>query len=299
MSRENSDIPVTVLLAVFNEEANIARCLGACKRARRVVVLDSGSTDATCEIARTAGVEVVQFQYQGGYPKKRQWALSSLSIETEWILFLDADEVAPPKLWEEIGNVINHRREEKGFLIKKGFHFLGRRMRFGGFSHHAVLLVRRDYARFEQLVEVPGDTLDMEVHERVIVDGSIGALKTPLIHEDFKGLAAYIDKHNRYSTWESQLRYRLFSTQRYGKDSIRPNVFGNAQERRRWFKRIAVYLPGEAFLWFIYHYVLRLGFLEGRAGFIASQIRKHYISDVRSKMYELQLIAKRDGTGKK
>ncbi|MCR9115328.1 MAG: glycosyltransferase family 2 protein [bacterium] len=281
-------IPLTVLLAVRNEEANLSRCLDALAPAQHVIVLDSGSTDATAQIATHAGATVVQFHHHGGYPKKRQWALETLKFDTEWILLLDADEIVPAQLWEEIGAAIENPSEYAGYLIRKGFHFLGRRFKRGGFSHQALLLIRTGHARFEQLIEVPGDTLDMEVHERVILDGSIGVLPTPLIHEDFKGLESYIDKHNRYSTWEAHLRHRLLSIGTYGSDSVEPKLFGNAQERRRCLKRLAVRTPGEPWLWFLYHYVFKLGFLEGRPGLIASQIRSQYIANVRAKVYELQ-----------
>ncbi len=282
-------LPVTVLLAVKNEAANIARCVMALTPVTRVIVLDSASTDETARIAESLGAEVVQFKSAGGYPKKRQWALENIPIQTEWILFLDADEVVPAGLWREIEAVISGGTSHAGFLIAKGFHFLGHRMRRGGFSHKALLLLRQGKGRFERLVEVPGDTLDMEVHERVIVDGSVGQLKTPLIHEDFKGLAAYIDRHNKYSTWEAHLRHQLLTTGQYGEDSVVPRLLGNAQERRRWLKRIAVRIPGEHFLWFLYHYVICLGFLEGKPGLIACQIRAQYIANVRAKMFELSL----------
>jgi hypothetical protein len=132
----------------------------------------------------------------------------------------------------------------------------------------------------------------MEVHERLIVDGRVASLYTPLIHEDFKGLDAYIDRHNRYSTWESALRHQFLQTGQYGQDSVRPRFFGNAQERRRFLKRIAIRMPGEPLLWFLYHYVFRLGFLEGRPGLIASRIRSDYIAQVRAKIYELELSRK-------
>tara|TARA_R110002072_G_scaffold262768_1_gene421619 strand:- start:4539 stop:5414 length:876 start_codon:yes stop_codon:yes gene_type:complete len=287
MTISPGSIPVTVLLAARNEEANLERCMNALAPANGVFVIDSGSTDQTVAIAEAAGAVVHQFRYEGGYPKKRQWALENLEFPTEWVLLLDADEVVPEQLWAEISRVVQSDDVPSGYLIRKGFHFLGKRMRRGGFSHQAVLLVRAGKARFEQLIEVPGDTLDMEVHERVIVDGTIGVLPTPLIHEDFKGLESYIDKHNRYSTWEAHLRHRLLTTGLYGSESVEPKLFGNAQERRRWLKRLAVRMPGEPWLWFFYHYVSRLGFLEGRPGFIASQIRAQYIANVRAKVFEL------------
>ena len=285
----SGSVAVTILVAVRNEAANIVRCLDACQPASRVVVLDSQSTDRTGELAQERGAEVVQFEHQGGYPKKRQWALETLNFHTDWVLLLDADEVIPTDLWREIVDVVDSMTVCPAYLIRKGFHFLGRRIRFGGFSHQAVLLVRPEKVRFEKLIDVPGDTLDMEVHERVIVNGPIGVLKTPLIHEDFKGLEAYIDKHNRYSTWEAHVRYNLFNNGRYGEASIRPRLFGNAQERRRWLKKIAIKLPGEPWLWFTYHFLFRLGFIEGRPGLIACQIRQQYISNVRAKIYQLRI----------
>ena len=288
MSAPVSNLPVTVLVAAKNEAANIARCLASLQPAQRVVVLDSHSTDATVELSRRAGAEVVQFDYRGGYPKKRQWALDNLEFGTPWILLIDADECVPPALWGEIARVIRSTASANGFLITKGFHFLGRRFRFGGFSFPAVLLFRCGTARFERLVEDPADGLDMEVHERVIATGPVGRLKTPLVHEDFKGLEAYLDRHNKYSTWDAHLRHQFLVTGRWGEDSVTPRPFGNTQERRRFLKRIALRTPFEPQFWFLYHYVLRLGFLEGRPGLVASQIRSNHISQIRAKLYELQ-----------
>jgi glycosyltransferase involved in cell wall biosynthesis len=263
--------------------------LNALTPLQRIVVVDSKSQDETARISRKAGAEVVQFDYRGGYPKKRQWALAHLSIETPWVLLIDADEVVARTLWEEIQVVTNNSDGLSAYMITKGFHFLGRRLRFGGFSHSAVLLFRTGSAKFEQIFDGESDLFDMEVHERLIVDGKIGKVKTPLIHEDFKGLTAYIDRHNRYSTWEARVRNNFIKNGQWGKDTIKPRLFGNIQERRRFLKTLAVRVPFEPQLWFLYHYVLRLGFLEGRPGLIASQIRANYINQVRSKIYEMSL----------
>ena len=288
--RANSTrLPVTVLIAAKNEEANLARCLSSLEPASRVIMLDSHSTDRSAEITLAWGGEVVQFAYHGGYPKKRQWALETLDITTEWVLLLDADEVVPESLWSEVTEAIRCPDGPDAFLITKGFHFLGRRFCFGGFSHSAVLLFRQGKARFERLLDDPANAQDMEVHERLVVDGVVERLKTPLIHEDFKGLKAYIDRHNHYSTWEARLRSRYLQEGQYGQSTIEPRLFGNAQERRRFLKLIAVRAPGEPLWWFLYHYVLRLGFLEGRAGLIAAHFRASYIAQARAKCYESTL----------
>ena len=288
-------LPITVLLAVRNEAANLPRCLAALAPARKVYVIDSHSTDDTARIAGEAGAEVVQFDYAGGYPKKRQWALDQLPIATSWVLLLDADEVVPEPLWREMAEAIAAPDARDAYLIVKGFHFLGRRFRFGGFSHSAVLLLRTGRGRFEQLFDDGRQGLDMEVHERIVVDGSVGRLATPLIHEDFKGLEAYIDRHNKYSTWEAGVRYQYLSEGAYGQLAIRASLFGNSQEMRRFIKSVMVRLPCEHWLWFLYHYIFRLGFLEGRPGLIASQIRAGYIAQVRAKMHELRLRDQANG----
>jgi glycosyltransferase involved in cell wall biosynthesis len=282
-------LPLTILIAAKDEECNIGRCLASLIPAERVVVIDSYSKDRTARIAAEHGAEVVQFTYGGDYPKKRQWAMDTLTITTPWILLLDADEAVPTGLWQEITRVITKSGGADAYFITKGFHFLGRRFRFGGFSHKAVILFRRGKARFERLAPESDSGLDMEVHERVFVDGRLGNLRTPLTHEDFKGLSAYIDRHNRYSSWEARVRYAFFHDSHRKDDSVRANLFGNHQERRRFLKMIAIRIPFEARLWFLYHYIARLGFLEGRPGLIASQIRSSHFGHVRAKLYELTM----------
>lgn len=279
-------LPITVIVAVRNEAANLERCLQSLTAMQQVVVVDSGSTDGTPEIARRLGARVEQFSYAGGYPKKRQWALDHLTIETPWVLLLDADEAVPPELLAEMASVTQDAQAKDGYLICKGFHFLGRRFRYGGFSHAAVLLFRTGKARFEHIFDDNPGGMDMEVHERLHVDGSVGRLKHHLIHEDFKGLEAYLRRHNQYSTWEAAIRNRYLNQGDWGADAIRPKLFGNAQERRRFLKQLVCRLPFEHWIWFFNHYVLRLGFLEGRAGLIACRIRAQYIANVKAKLYE-------------
>ncbi|HEX4413385.1 MAG TPA: glycosyltransferase family 2 protein, partial [Lacipirellulaceae bacterium] len=201
-------LPITVLIAAKDERANIETCLDSLSSMSRIVLLDSHSQDGTAEIAQQRGIEVVQFDYSGGYPKKRQWALDQVPISTPWVLLLDADESLTPALVKEIAMAIESNAASDAYLICKGFHFLHRKFRFGGFSHSAVLLFKTGKARFECLLEDDPNALDMEVHERLIVDDTIGTLRNPLIHRDYKGLEAYVDRHNKYSTWEARVRAR-------------------------------------------------------------------------------------------
>jgi glycosyltransferase involved in cell wall biosynthesis len=115
-------IPVSVIIAARNEANNLPRCLQALRNFGEVFLIDSQSMDDTAEIARSYGAQVVQFHYQGGWPKKRQWAMDSLPIAHEWVLLLDADEVLPAELAEEIRFAIqNPAIDGYSVLLQPGF----------------------------------------------------------------------------------------------------------------------------------------------------------------------------------
>jgi len=282
-------LPITAIIATKNEEANIARCLRSLVRVHRTVMIDSGSTDGTRSIARQHGAEIVNFEYSGGYPKKRQWALDHLDIATPWTMLIDADEQVPPELWAEIDKEVRSPETCAAYLIRKEFHFLGKRFRFGGFSHSAIALFRTGRARFEETAGNCANGQDMEVHERLIVDGKVGRLRPSLLHNDYKGLFAYCDRHNKYSTWEAGIRAHYMKTGSWGQRSIKASMFGDAQSFRRFVKPLAMSVPFEPSLWFLYHYVVCGAVFEGRRGYIAASLRKAYIEQVRAKVYELQL----------
>src|ERR1017187_6674229 len=135
----NSDsIAVTVVIPTRNEARHLARCLEAIRRFSEVYVVDSQSTDETVEIARAFGAEVVQFQYHGGWPKKRQWALDSLPFENNWILLLDADEVLTPDLADEIEDAVRDHNF-MGYQVFLRLSFLGRELLFGGTASGSCL----------------------------------------------------------------------------------------------------------------------------------------------------------------
>ncbi len=164
-------LPVSVIVAARNEEKNLPRCLEALREVGEVYVIDSQSTDATPEIARSFGAKVVQFHYQGGWPKKRQWAMENLPLAYDWILLLDADEAVTPELAEEIRRAIQ-ARNVNGYYISLRMHFLGRVLRHGDASFWKLSLFRRDKGRYEcRLKNQDSSMADMEVHEHVVVDG--------------------------------------------------------------------------------------------------------------------------------
>src|SRR4051812_27391284 len=125
--RTSATLPVSVIVATRNEAHNLPRCLESLRQAGEVYVIDSQSTDASAEIAESFGAQVIQFHYQGGWPKKRQWAIDSLEFTYDWILLIDADEALTPELVVEIQQAIQNPGVD-GYYIRLRMFFLGREL---------------------------------------------------------------------------------------------------------------------------------------------------------------------------
>src|SRR5579863_5529622 len=198
-------LPVSVIIPVRNEAKNLPRCLQALKEVGEVLVIDSQSTDGTVEVARSYGAQVVQFHYQGGWPKKRQWAMNTLPIAFDWILLLDADETLTPELSEEIRLAIQNPTVD-GYSVLLRIWFLGRVLRHGDVGLWKLSLFRCGKGRFEcRLKDQDASMADMEIHEHVVVEGVTGKLRNPLMHHNVESLSRYIQKHDEYSNWESRV----------------------------------------------------------------------------------------------
>jgi glycosyltransferase involved in cell wall biosynthesis len=276
-------LPLSVIIAVRNEAKNLPRCLEALKDAGEVYVIDSQSTDDTVEIARSHGANVVQFHYQGGWPKKRQWAINTLPLAYDWILLLDADEVLTPELADEIRQAIRNPAINGYYILLRTW-FLGRVLRFGDVGLWKLSLFRRGKGRYEcRLKDQDASMADMEVHEHVVVEGRTAKLRSPLIHHNAESLSRYIQKHDEYSNWESRVLLQ-------GGDDreLPPSLWGTQAQRRRWLKRKLFAIPGSAVLLFLYRYVFRLGFLDGVPGLIYCGFQAVQMFHTKAKMYELK-----------
>lgn len=289
-TREESSgptVPISVLIPTRNEEENLPRCLEPIREwADEIVVIDSQSTDDTVAIAEEAGAEVLQFDYNGGWPKKRQWALEIYPFRNDWILLLDADEILLDPIKQEIADAIQSD-EYDGYWLRFQVHFLGRQLKYGGFDLWKLFLFRHGKAGYERRFEGQNESMsDVEVHEHVVVDGPVGQLENPIRHENWNSLYRYIEKHNEYSEWEAKVYHE-------GDNGIvQPTLFGNQAQRRRWLKQKLVRLPGFPFLTFLYHYVLRLGFLDGKPGFIYCVFKGIQRFHAKAKWYELEQRSK-------
>ena len=276
-------VPVSVLVPVRNEADNLRRCLPALAWADEVFVVDSRSTDETPEVAARHGASLVQFHFNGTYPKKKNWALESLPFRNEWVLIVDADEVVLPELAAEIARRVA-TDEADGYYLNSRYYFLGRRIRHCGYSDCWNLrLFKHRLGRYERMPDATGGRSgDNEAHEQVELDGRVLRLANELEHHAYPTIATWVEKHNRYAIWEAA------NYERFRNEPI-PAKIGGVQRFRRLLKKIAWRLPMRPVVRFVYAYFLRLGFLDGRPGLIFCGLLAFYDFLTAANRYEQQL----------
>jgi len=278
-------VPVSVVVPVKNEADNLRRCLPALAWADEVFVVDSQSTDATAAVAAEFAATVVQFRFNGTYPKKKNWALDNLPFRNEWVLIVDADEVVVPELAGEIPRRIA-RDEADGYSLNARYYFLGRRLRHCGYSDCWNLrLFKHRLGRYERMPDhTGGRTGDNEAHEHVELDGRVLRLEHELEHHAYPTIAAWVEKHNRYAIWEAALHDRML------REAI-PRSIGGVQRFRRRLKKLAARLPLRPLIRFLYAYVFRRGFLDGRPGLIFCGLLAFYDFLIAANRYEQRMAA--------
>ncbi len=181
---------LSIVLITKNEEAKIARCLESVRFADDVVVVDGASTDRTAEICRAAGATVINHPWEGSFAQER-----TLGVEAatgEWILQMDADETVSDALRAAVQHVLAEGTSHAAFKVRRVNEFLGHRMRYGGWYHYNTVLFRKAHCRYEG-----------RVHERLIVDGTIGTMEPPLEHRPFDSLTQFVERQNRYTTLQA------------------------------------------------------------------------------------------------
>ncbi|MBE9071889.1 MAG: glycosyltransferase family 2 protein [Microcystis aeruginosa K13-05] len=288
MFSQSEKIPVSVLIPAKNEESNLPACLESVARADEVFVVDSQSSDRSIEISTNYGANVVQFYFNGRWPKKKNWSLDNLPFRNEWVLIVDCDERITPELWDEIATVIQDP-DYNGYYLNRRVFFLGQWIRYGGkYPDWNLRLFKHKSGRYENLntEDIP-NTGDNEVHEHVILDGKVGYLKNDMLHIDFRDIYHWLERHNRYSNWEARVYYNILT----GNDesgTIGAHLFGDAVQRKRFLKKIWVKLPFKPLLRFILFYFIRLGFLDGKAGYIYGRLLSQYEYQIGVKLYELR-----------
>lgn len=275
-----STMNVTVVIPAKNEASNLTRCIEVASLLGPVLVVDSGSTDATQSIAVSLGADVLQFRWNGKFPKKRNWTLRNYKFKTEWVLFLDADEFVSPAFIEEVQAAIQ-LTEHVGFWLNFSNHFMGKKLR-GGDVFRKLALFRVGAGEYEKIEENNWSHLDMEVHEHPVLKGSIGEIYTPIEHNDFRGLKHYIAKHNEYSSWESMRYIRLIGRGDCPQSSAEWQGLTDRQKKK--YSNLAKWWFAPAY--FIVSYFLKRGFIDGVVGFHFSLLKAIYFYQIRLKIRE-------------
>jgi glycosyltransferase involved in cell wall biosynthesis len=265
-------IPVSVIIPVKNEERNLGKCLSLLSDFDQILVVDSNSSDRTEEIAHKYKAEVHQFDWNGKLPKKRNWALQTLPIDNKWVLFLDADEYVTDAFCNEVQERIQNTKVD-GFWVKYETYFMGKKLKYGD-KLKKLSLFKKGRGEYEKIEENFWSNLDMEVHEQVIVEGSTGTVKTPIIHRDYNGLEKYIKRHNEYSTWEAKRFTRLAEREL------------KKMSKRKLLKYRLMQFGLLPFIFFIGCYFLKLGFLDGKQGFYYATYKSYYFFQIQTKIAE-------------
>lgn len=287
-------IPVSVLIPVKNEQRNIVDCIRHCMWASEIVVVDSQSTDQTIPMSQALNADVYQFYYsKEGWPKKKNWALEEVPWKNEWVLILDADEFMTPELTEEVRQVVTGSYRAKdakkagcgdGYWLNRRFMFMGRWIRgCGYYPSWNVRLFKHKVGRYERIGTL-GQTGsgDNEVHEHVVLStGPAGYLEHEFLHYAYPDLTAWIEKHNRYTTWEAH------AMKAGDKGAVQASLFGGPIERRRWLKRFARGLPFRPTLRFLFSYFIQLGIRDGYPGYVMCRLLSWYEFVSLAKFYEM------------
>ncbi len=282
--------PVSVIVPVRNEAANIQRCLRRLLWADEIFVVDSQSADGTIEMSEALGAKVVQFRFSGAYPKKKNWALENLPFRNEWVLIVDADEVIPPELAAEMSDAVK-RNAFDGYFLNRRFFFLGRWIKHCGYyPSYNLRLFKHRLGRYEKLMASGAG--DNEVHEHVVLQGRSAYLHNDMLHYAYPDIATWVEKHNRYSAWEAELYDRF----RKGDADGAERLIGLRLRVRRALKRVYLRLPFRFVFRFLYSYLWKRGFLDGRPGFIFCVLLSFYDFLSWAKTYERQLNSSRQGS---
>lgn len=279
-------IDMTAIILTKNEEMNIERCINSIKGwIKRIVVVDSGSTDKTVELAERLGAEIYHHEPFINYAKQFNWAIDNINIETKWVFRFDADECVTPELKQEIITECEKHAEDdiSGFMMRYKIYFLGKFLKHGGaYPFLKITIFKNGKGRFE----------DRAMGEHIVLnEGRCLNLKEDCEHYDFKSLTTFIDKHNWYATREVS---DYFAVRSGRENAILEGQPEKAKKLRDGlYYKLPKYLRAKLYYW--YKFYFRMGFLDGEAGRIWAFLQAYfYRFIVDAKIYE-QEITKKNG----
>ena len=276
-------LDLSVIILTYNEEIHIRRCLENVKQfASKVYVVDCFSIDRTAQIAKESGAEVIEHEWPGNQAEQFNWALDNLPITTEWILRLDADEYLLPGLIEELLEKLPVIPESVSALsLSLARAFCGKILHHGIVNNIRIIRIfRKGKARYEKRL--------MDEHLSVLSGETID-MKNQFVDDNRMPIGLFIDKHNGYATREAALlldaEYHLTNM-----DSL-PQDYGREVEKKRTQKARYARMPlfWRAFGYFVYRYIIKLGFLDGKEGFLWDFLQGWwYRTLVDAKVYEIK-----------
>jgi len=269
-------LDLTIAIPVRNEAENLPGCLAAIgdDLARQVVVIDSGSTDRTPEIALQYGAKVIDFAWNGQFPKKRNWFLRNHTPQTKWVLFIDADEYLTDDFKSELRNTLD-RGDKAGYWLSYTIYFMGRRLR-GGYPLRKLALFQVGAGEYERIDEDQWSRLDMEVHEHPILPPDTGVIQSKIDHQDFRGVSHYVAKHNEYASWEAARFLEAVG-------DLRLTAQWTWKQRLK-YRLMRSPLLGPAY--FCGSFFLMGGFLDGARGLAFAILKSAYFTQVYCKIQE-------------
>lgn len=281
---------ISVLILTFNEELHIERCIKSLQPfAKDIFIVDSYSTDKTVEIAEFLGAKVYQNKWPGNHAVQFQWGLDNCPIKTEWVMKIDADEYVLPELSDEINKKLNTiNADVSGIYIKRRVFFLDRWIKHGGYYPVWLLRIwRHGYGQMEQRW--------MDEHIK-LSSGKTIQFENDLVDDNKSGLTAWTNKHNGYATREAiDVLNKIYNFLEEGIEDGK--LFGTSIERKRWLRQKYDNLPLfiRPIIYFHYRYFFKLGFLDGKPGFIWHFLQGFwYRFYIDAKIYEIYHNAGKD-----
>lgn len=268
---------ITVVILTKNEELNIEDCLISLKSiAKRIVIVDSGSTDNTVGIAKKYNVDIYFHEFEN-YAKQFNWALDNTNINTLWTMRLDADERLTPALSDELKELMKENEDSNinGITMEAWLYFMDKKIKYGGPKKRKLMVFKTGTGRIEDR--------NMDEHTYLKYGESIGA-KEKFLHYDFKNLTFFIDKLNWYASREV-LDYFDYIDVKSEEDLQDKKIASIRKKKFGFYYKLPLFL--RSWLLFIYFYIVRFGFLDGKEGFIYHYMyQRWYRCLVDAKIYE-------------
>lgn len=269
-------MPVSTLILTLNEEGNLPKCLEALSWSDDVVVFDSYSTDATLDVAKAAGARVVQRKFDN-WSTHQNWAVENIEFRHPWVYYSDADEVVPAALRDEIlGVTADTQRQEVAYRVRFRNMLCGQWIRRSSlYPSWIPRLWRPEKIRWKR-----------QANPIAVIDGPVGFLQNHFEHYSFnKGFHAWFDKHNKYSSHEAIETLKELD---HGTVDWSGLMARDPARRRMALKHLSFRLPGRPYAKFLYMYLLRMGFLDGRAGLTYCTLQAIYEYMICCKVKELR-----------